>query len=211
VLDLGCSDGALSVALRAYGHEVTGVDIEEHAGVRERVDSFVPADLDDGVPDDVGGGYDVIVAADVLEHVVEPDRLLTDLSDRLVPGGSIIASVPNFGHWYPRLRSTVGRFDYDRRGILDRGHVRFFTRDSFEGMVEQSGYAVRQREFLPLPAEVASRGGAERSGVGTKVLQAFTRADRLGAHVRPTLCAYQFLYELEPVRSASVAGCSAAQ
>jgi glycosyltransferase involved in cell wall biosynthesis len=213
VLDLGCSDGALGADLRAHGHEVTGVDIEEHAGVRERVDSFVRADLDDGVPDEVGDGYDVIVAADVLEHVVEPDRLLGGLADRLAPGGSIVACVPNFGHWYPRLRSTLGRFDYDRRGILDRGHLRFFTRDSFEGMVEQTGYAVRRREFLTLPVEVAYRGGDAEppAGLGAKVLHAFKSVDRVGTRVRPTVCAYQLLYELEPVRALSSASTSVAQ
>src|SRR6266540_1413936 len=128
VLDLGCSDGALAAELRVHGHKVTGVDVEEHPGVRDRLDAFVRADLEDGVPAQIGDGFDVIVAADVLEHVREPEPLLEDLTDRLAPGGSIVACVPNFGHWYPRLRVALGRFDYDRRGILDRGHVRFFTR-----------------------------------------------------------------------------------
>jgi SAM-dependent methyltransferase len=213
VLDLGCSGGALGADLRAHGHEVTGVDIEEHEGVRERVDSFVRADLDDGVPEEIGDGYDVIVAADVLEHVVEPDRLLAGLADRLAPGGSVVACVPNFGHWYPRLRSTFGRFDYDRRGILDRGHLRFFTRDSFEGMVEQCGYTVRRREFLTLPVEIAYRGGDAEppAGLGTKVLHALKSVDKVGTRVRPTVCAYQLLYEIEPVRAPSSASTSVAQ
>jgi glycosyltransferase involved in cell wall biosynthesis len=145
VLDLGCSDGALGAELRTHGHHVTGVDIEEHPGVRDRVDEFVVADLDAGVPDAVGRDFDVIVAADVLEHVREPQPLLESLAGRLAPGGSIIACVPNFGHWYPRARVALGRFDYDRRGILDRDHVRFFTRKSLERTIDNAGYSVRRR------------------------------------------------------------------
>jgi glycosyltransferase involved in cell wall biosynthesis len=202
VLDLGCSDGALSAELRVHGHEVTGVDVEEHAGVRDRVDAFVPADLEDGIPEAVGDDFDVIVAADVLEHVREPEKLLADSVDRLAPGGSIIASVPNFGHWYPRVRSTIGRFDYDRRGILDRGHLRFFTLSGFERLVERGGFSVRRREFLTIPIEVAHRGGSgDNGGTGAASIRAFKRADRFGTELRPELFAYQFLFELQPVNS----------
>jgi hypothetical protein len=94
---------------------------------------------------------------------------------------------------------TLGRFDYDRRGILDRDHLRFFTRKSLERTVHHAGYSVRRREFLTLPLEVVQRGGAdERGGSGEKALRAFKRVDRIGTALRPTLFAYQFLYELEP-------------
>ena len=147
----------------------------------------------------MGAGYDVVIAADVLEHVREPEALLEALAGRLAPGGSIVACVPNFGHWYPRLRVALGRFDYDRRGILDRGHVRFFTRKSFESMVERAGYSVRRREFLTLPLEIVDRGGRDDvAGAGDTMRRAIKRVDRIGTALRPTLFAYQFLYELEP-------------
>jgi len=203
VLDLGCSDGALAAELRVLGHRVTGVDIEEHPGVTERVDRFVAGDLDDGVPDAVGGDFDVVVAADVLEHVREPERLLVDLQPRLAPGGAVVISVPNFGHWYVRLRVALGRFDYDRRGILDRGHLRFFTRRSFERLLARCGYAVRRREALTLPLEVAHRQGGPGPApapTGSSAANLLHRVDRLATALRPTLFAYQFLYEVEPER-----------
>jgi glycosyltransferase involved in cell wall biosynthesis len=200
VLDLGCSDGALAMELRIHGHTVTGIDVEEHSGVRDRVDTFVQADLDAGVPDAVGNDYDVIIAADVLEHVRDPEAVLEGLHSRLAPGGSIVACVPNFGHWYPRLRVALGRFDYDRRGILDRGHLRFFTGASFERLIAGTGYSTRRREFLTLPLEVVDRGGREAAGGrGDGLRRAVKRVDQLGTALRPTLFAYQFLYELEPV------------
>jgi glycosyltransferase involved in cell wall biosynthesis len=197
VLDLGCSDGALAARLRVQGHEVTGVDRRDHAGVRDRVDRFIAADLDEGIPDAVGDGYDVVLAADILEHLRRPERLLADARARVKQGGAVLASVPNFGHWYPRLRVALGRFDYDRRGILDRDHIRFFTRRSFERLAAGAGYSVRRYEAVGLPLEVAARGGS--TDITTGRLGRLARGvDRIGGVLAPSLFAYQFLFELEP-------------
>jgi glycosyltransferase involved in cell wall biosynthesis len=201
ILDLGCSHGALGEQLRAMGHHVTGVDVAEHDDVAARVDTFVAADLNHGIPDEAGDGYDVVVAADVLEHVRHPERLLADARGRLRPGGAVIASIPNFAHWYPRLRVALGRFDYDRRGILDRGHMRFFTRRSFEHLVAEQGLAVRRRAAVGMPFEVVERGrGADsqapRTGRGPAAL--LRPVDSATIALRPTLFAYQFVYELSP-------------
>ena len=115
----------LGANLRGYGHEVIGVDSVEHEKASERLDGYVVADLDQGVPPEIDGTFDAVLAADVLEHLRAPERLLLQLAPLLRPGGSIIVSIPNFAHWYPRLRVASGRFDYDRRGILDRTHLRF--------------------------------------------------------------------------------------
>src|SRR3546814_11584287 len=93
---------------------------------------------------------DLVICADVLEHVRHPEALLDDIRGRLRPGGSVIASIPNFGHWYPRARVALGRFDYDARGILDRGHVRFFTKRSFTRLVASAGWGVRRTAAIGL-------------------------------------------------------------
>src|SRR5262249_9569649 len=103
ILDLGCSDGALGSELKVLGHTVVGVEAVAHERARDRLDRCFVAALERGVPDDVGGNYDVVLAADVLEHVRAPDALLADVRRRLKAGGSILVSVPNFGHWYPRI------------------------------------------------------------------------------------------------------------
>jgi 2-polyprenyl-3-methyl-5-hydroxy-6-metoxy-1,4-benzoquinol methylase len=198
VLDVGCSDGQLAERLRTLGHHVTGVDLVAHNGVKERVDRFVEADLEYGVPPEVGGPFDVVLAADVLEHVRVPGRILRDIHPLLAPGGSVLVSVPNFGHWYPRARVAVGRFDYDRRGILDNDHVRFFTRRSFERLVRDNGFRVLRRRGTGLPLEVIDRGGnGQETGSGSAA-RALARIDRAAVALRPQLFAYQFIYELRP-------------
>jgi glycosyltransferase involved in cell wall biosynthesis len=196
VLDVGCSDGQFGALVRAQGHQVVGVDIVKHDGVAERLDDFVEADLERGLPG-TGDPYDVVVAADVLEHVTDPARLLGDKTAALAPGGRILVSVPNFGHWYPRGRVAIGRFDYDQRGPLDQGHVRFFTRRSFERLVTSNGLRVVARDTVGSPVDVLARG-REDTTVGA-VANGVAAADRAATRLWPTLFGYQFLYVLERV------------
>ena len=196
VLDLGCSDGELGARLMEMGHEVVGVDFEEHKGVREKLTDFFQADLEQGIPEGVGGDYDVVLCADVLEHVRKPERVLDDARAVLRAGGSVITSIPNFGHWYPRARVAIGRFDYDARGILDRSHLRFFTKRSFAHLIESAGWTIRRQESIGLPLEVVDRGAASTGGSGLRTV--VRRADRALVGIRPQLFAYQFIYELAP-------------
>lgn len=203
VLDLGCGDGSVAAALRREGHHVVGIDASVSDGVKEQVDEFIQADLDAGLPPELEGlgPFDAVLAADVLEHVRRPDRLLDEVHDVLAPEGSLWVSVPNFAHWYPRLRVALGRFDYDRRGILDHTHLRFFTRSSFEKLVGDHGWTIERRGYTGLPLEVADRGGSDLDSAqaGDSGLRGILRRlDEVAVRVRPTLFAYQLLYQLRP-------------
>ena len=198
VLDLGCSDGRLTGRIRDLGHEVTAIDIEKFDGIGARVDRFIEADLDDGIPAEVGTDYDVVLAADVFEHVRRPEDLIVEARDCLRPGGTMIVSVPNFGNWYPRIRVLLGLFDYDRRGILDAGHVRFFTRASFRRLIHRAGLAIRREEAVGPPPEIVTRGGAEGAGSSLGwVGRLVERCNKVAVQVWPSLFAYQFVFELE--------------
>jgi glycosyltransferase involved in cell wall biosynthesis len=189
LLDLGCSGGLLSERIRALGHTITGVDVVEIPGIRDRVDRFIQANLDEGLPEEVAahGPYDVVLCADILEHVRDPERLLESVRELLAPGGVLIASVPNFGHWYARTRTVLGLFDYDQRGVLDNGHVRFFTRRGLLRRLRNSGFDVVRQEATGLPLDVLTNGGG---GLTRRVLRII---DRTLVAVRPTLFGYQFI------------------
>jgi len=197
VLDLGCSDGRLGERLRLMGHTVIGVDTVKFDGVGTRLDGFVEADLNEGIPAEVGNDFDVVLGADVFEHVANPARLLAQVPDVLAPGGVAMVSIPNFAHWYPRLRVVLGRFEYERRGILDSGHLRFFTQRSFERMVKSSKLRVRRRAISGLPVDAFDRGSPAPDSMKRFV----AAADRTGLKLWPNLFAYQLLFELEPTRS----------
>jgi glycosyltransferase involved in cell wall biosynthesis len=189
VLDLGCSSGRLSEELRQLGHYVVGVDIVAHPGVEERTDEFYEANLDQGIPSELTGRFDVVLCADVLEHVRHPEALMAELAAVTSPRGRMIASIPNFAHWYPRGRTAVGRFDYDQRGILDNDHVRFFTRRSFLQLCDRARWKVVRSRTTGVPLELLTGGGLARAA---------GMVERGARNVWPTMFAYQLLYELEP-------------
>jgi 2-polyprenyl-3-methyl-5-hydroxy-6-metoxy-1,4-benzoquinol methylase len=194
VLDLGCADGRLSEHLRSMGHYVVGVDVEKVEGVETRVDEFFEADLAQSIPAEIGAGFDLVVAADVIEHVPDPARLLAQVRAVLAPTGRVLVSVPNFAHWYPRARVALGRFGYDRRGILDETHLRFFTRRTLDRLIRDVGMVSTRRTAVGLPIDVASRGGSAPGGA----IAAVSAIDRVGVSLWPTMFGYQFVAELRP-------------
>ncbi len=198
ILDVGCGPGWLAKALTDAGHTVVGIDIAETEGVADRMSRFVAADLSQGIPADVGSDFDLVLAADVIEHLADPARLLADMAACVRPQGRIIASVPNISHWYPRFRIAAGRFDYDQRGVLDATHLRFFTRRRFLRVVEEAGLEQVDHRHTGLPLDAL--------GVGDSKLVAGTvgRADRLLVKWWPTMFAYQFVYELSPWRGGAL-------
>jgi glycosyltransferase involved in cell wall biosynthesis len=197
VLDVGCSGGRLAERLRDFGHHVTGVDSVEVDGVRDRVDEFVLGDLEHGIPAAVGNGFDVVIAADVIEHVADPRRLLRQMIDVLAGDGELLISTPNFCHWYPRMRVATGMFDYDRRGILDDTHLRFFSRRSLLRTVHSTGLEVLELRYTGLPFDVLSSGQSLRARIGRRV-------DRSLVKLRPTLFGYQFVLRTRPHHAGSV-------
>ncbi len=194
-LDVGCSDGVFGASVRDLGFSVTGTDLVKHVSIGDRIDGFVEADLNVGLPQELGTGYDLVIAADVLEHVIDPGQLLDQIRGRLAGHGRLLISVPNISHWYPRFRIASGWFDYDQRGPLDEGHVRFFTRRSFERLLRAHGMTIVRRDAVGVPVDVVNRSTGP---VLSTVAKVFGAIDRRLARLWPTMFGYQFLYEVEP-------------
>jgi 2-polyprenyl-3-methyl-5-hydroxy-6-metoxy-1,4-benzoquinol methylase len=203
VLDLGCGSGLVAAELRKRGHMVVGVDAAPEPGTEARLDKLVVADLDAGLPAEVAaeGPFDMVIAADVLEHLRAPDRLLRELHGVCTADAVLVASVPNIGHWYPRLRIGLGRFDYDHRGILDATHMRFFTWRSFTRLAYRAGWRAERRSATGLPLEILDRdteAGVTRSAIGKTI----RLVDRSARAAWPSLFAYQYVAVLsrDPAR-----------
>lgn len=90
--------------------------------------------------------YAFIICADVLMHLFSPEAVLEQLPLLLKPGGKVIISIPNVGYAGLVLDLIEGGFQYREEGILDRTHIRFFTRGSFEGFLSENGYQVETVE-----------------------------------------------------------------
>ena len=112
--------------------------------------AMITMNLDREIP--VGEGpFDVIVYGDVLEHLVDPLRVLVDLDRSLDAGGFVIISVPNIAHLWIRLLLLLGHFDYLDRGILDHSHLRFFTERSLRAMLADAGLTTERFTATPAP------------------------------------------------------------
>src|SRR5437016_12769572 len=105
----------------------------------------------DGEIPALDGAFDAIVYGDVLEHLHDPARVLAALNRGLAPGGQAVISVPNVAHLWVRLSLAAGRFEYADRGILDRTHLRFFTRRSLGALLTGAGLRVERLTATPAP------------------------------------------------------------
>lgn len=144
ILEIGCGSGQLGRLLRQRGHHVTGIELvpemAEHA--RCWLDHVVTADVErDGFPFPLAS-FDALIFADVLEHLVDPWRVLREAVEVLADDGVIVASIPNVQNIDVLCRLLRGRWDYRERGILDFGHLRFFTLHGIRGLFTQAGLTV---------------------------------------------------------------------
>ena len=200
LLDVGCAGGEISEYASQIGHNVVAVDLNQPQKQLNRA-IFIQHDLDKGLPSTIEGKFDLVICADVLEHLRTPEKLLYELQERLSTSGKIVASIPNFGNWYPRIRVLLGKFDYDARGILDQSHLRFFTKKSFIRIANIAGYDVTKIWTTGTPFEVMLRGAPTRRISWKTILIILAKIDRTLCYLRANLFAYQFIFELTPKTS----------
>lgn len=158
VLELGAASGHVTQALKSLDNTVTAV--ERDGRFKEKLlavaDNVLITDLDwlDLSKSLKGNNYDVILLGNVLEHCIQPDLVLFQLHDLLNDDGYIVISLPNIAHGDVRLALLEGNFDYRDSGLLDRTHIRFFTRETIESFLFQNGF--EQTEIFGVTAPIGT-------------------------------------------------------
>ncbi|MBO3463324.1 methyltransferase domain-containing protein [Aetokthonos hydrillicola Thurmond2011] len=154
VVDFGCATGYFAKLLTNRGCQVTGVEVNSKAAklAEQYCEQVIVADLDFVSLSEIlpKQGFDVAVFGDVLEHLRDPWRVLRETREILKPKGYVVASIPNIAHGAIRLALLQGRFEYMELGILDRTHLRFFTRKSVEILFDESEFFVDSVERTKL-------------------------------------------------------------
>lgn len=165
ILEVGCGAGALARAVkdRLPGIDYSGIELVHHqlalaADVLDRgwvrnmdqvTDWSQDAELHAAIP---LGSLDHVIFGDVLEHLYDPQRTLTQAALRLAPGGAALVCIPNVQHWSVFVQLVSGTWPQMDAGLFDRTHIRWFTLTDMVRLVESAGLTVErieERIFAP--------------------------------------------------------------
>lgn len=149
VVDVGCGAGKLGASIKRArpNAQVRGVEVVPSQAEQAKLalDDATAADADAPLP----ASWpipDCLVFADVLEHLVNPWATLSRWRERCAPRAWVVMSIPNVSHTSVVSGLQRGRFEYEDEGLLDRTHLRFFTRVTACEMVEKAGFELTRLE-----------------------------------------------------------------
>jgi ubiquinone/menaquinone biosynthesis C-methylase UbiE len=154
VLEIGCGTGlVLSHCKKVLGsHKVVGIELNEEAASiamgRAEIDAVFVGNIEQIQISMQEESFDCLIASHVLEHLADPWKALQNLSRYVRPGGQILIGLPNARH--VNLTAPLllrGQLQYSDSGILDRTHLRFFTKSSMVELIKQADLLLD--EILP--------------------------------------------------------------
>lgn len=163
ILEVGCASGRLGEAIKKRNGTVHYVGIElipqAAAIAKERLDEVHVENVERFDWSRLAGKeFDCIIFGDVLEHLLDPKKVLSESARLLGRDGCIVCCLPNVSHWSIISGLIEGKWEYSDSGLLDRTHLRFFTIQSFRELLAECGFKVTQEERLrtgaPLTQEI---------------------------------------------------------
>ena len=193
-LDVGTGSGALGRFLSANSCTIDGITYShaEAELARQHYRRLEVIDLETVVPSSAfpQQSYDVIVCADVLEHLRNADQILRDLRTLLAPGGRLLISIPNVTYMGVIASLFASKFVRTAEGLLDSTHVRFFDRGSLEQFVADCGLQVLR--VMDLRKNLCESEFSQLDSL------AFPPVIRSFLTQQPDATVYQFIWELAP-------------
>ncbi|TNJ43179.1 class I SAM-dependent methyltransferase [Tamlana fucoidanivorans] len=152
VLEVGCGQGAFARQIKGYNNaEIWGIEYmpEEGKIAKNILDKVFIGPCENFIEELPDNYFDAIFFNDVLEHLTYPDDVLKRLKPKLKAGGIVISSIPNVRN-FRILKMLVfkGEWNYTDHGIMDKTHLRWFTKKSIKNMYESLGYEVVSHEGI---------------------------------------------------------------
>lgn len=197
VLDVGCGHGFFAAKIIGNGCRVTGIDELPEPARRDCLEDYIRCDLSQGLgaalPQLSPGGYDRVLLLDVLEHLPDAGLILAQCRPLLSPAGLLVVSLPNVANITVRLALLLGKWNYADRGILDRTHLRFYTRQTGRALLEQNGYQVTESRTTVMPVELVL--GLSPASAAMKVISGLLWAVTA---LMPGLFGYQMIFLARP-------------
>ncbi len=152
IIEIGTGSGALAKAYKELSSDTKyiGVEIDDsYADLSRRYCDKVYLENFENPSQDLLNeleGSDLVIFSDVLEHMYNPWKVISRLSELLPKHGSIVASIPNTQHWSFQKALLAGNLNYADSGLLDRTHIRFFTKKTMEELFTQNGFLISSIE-----------------------------------------------------------------
>ncbi len=153
ILDAGCGDGLFAEHISNKNYKA-GVDfIPESENTRKNFRKFFQYDLNMGLPDELKkeDGFDYVLFMDILEHLLDYDKIINDSKKLLKKDGRVIISLPNFANIYVRLNLLIGRLPLADKGILDRTHLHLFTYRIINNLLRKHKLEIIGQRVTPIP------------------------------------------------------------
>ncbi|MEW6188003.1 MAG: class I SAM-dependent methyltransferase [Thermodesulfobacteriota bacterium] len=149
VLEIGCGTGATGAVIKEkiQGLYYVGLEVDENAVkiAETRLDKVLAIDLGEIRPDSLPlpqESFDLLIAADVLEHLYDPWRVMDVLRLFLKSDGKVVLSIPNTQNIHLITNLVQGNWNYEKYGLLDATHIRFFTLKEIEKLLIGAGYHI---------------------------------------------------------------------
>lgn len=187
-LDVGAAQGFMGQLLQGRGLLIDAVEPNPHWAEHARpfYRNVHPCTVEEAK---LADRYDAIVCADVLEHTMNPADVLRQLRAVATDDALFIISVPNVAHLAVRLMLLAGYFPKMERGILDRTHLHFFTRDTAQSLLESAGLKVERISATGVPLDEVWRNGQ-----GGRLFTAAMRMQQAAVAVWPRMFAMQWVF-----------------
>lgn len=195
VIDVGCSSGYFGKRLiDEKGCIVRGIEIDEIKANEAKMfykDVYTSSIEDEIFLNSIKEKFDTVIFADVIEHIQNPKPVLMLAGRWLNDDGYILLSVPNVGHWSVIKNLVFGKFEYEELGLLDRNHLRFYTRKSIERLLGECDLDIVLRDStLGIFVDDIKRSS---HWVRFKITLI-----KLLSRIFPDLFTYQFIYKARP-------------
>ena len=153
ILDVGCSTGVLGKYLKkSKKATVSGVDVANTAIIQAKkvLDEAFCVDIErENSLAFKEKSFDIIICADILEHLLDPLSILKKLKKYLKDDGYFILSIPNIANLKIRSNLLFGKFEYTKIGILDNTHIRFFTRNTAIKLMQNANLIIKKIDYIP--------------------------------------------------------------
>ena len=154
VLEIGCACGATlrEIGARSPSARLYGVELNDKAAeIAAPYATILSMDVERLDPSQVAERFDYIVMGDVIEHLQNPWKAIENMRELLAPGGEVIASIPNVGHISNLYEVLSGNWTYKSMGLLDRTHLRFFTKKEIIKLFQEAQFDIQDMRYVTVP------------------------------------------------------------